>query len=247
MEYRVARFTDRVFLISGGARGLGEAQARGLVAEGAKVVIGDVLVDEGRQLAVDLGSACVFQYLDVTSETAWSEAVALAEKIGNLHGLVNGAGVYTPLSIMETDTAQFERHTKVNQLGTFLGMRAVVQAFERTGSGAIVNMSSTVALRSAPNAIAYTASKWAVRGMTKSAALELAPKNIRVNSVHPGPIDTNMLDVRSREENLRRVQQVPMKRLGTKEEIAGLVLFLLSDESRYMTGSEVTMDGGAAL
>ena len=243
----MARFTDRVFLISGGARGIGEAQARGLVAEGAKVIIGDVLVEEGQRLAAELGAACVFTHLDVTSEAAWSEAVTLAETIGKLHGLVNNAGVYTPVSILDTDTAQFERHTKVNQLGTFLGMRAVISAFERTGSGAIVNMSSTVALRSAPNAIAYTATKWAVRGMTKAAALELAPKNIRVNSVHPGPIDTDMLNVRTREENLRRVQQVPMKRLGTKEEIAGLVLFLLSDEGRYMTGSEVAIDGGAAL
>lgn len=243
----MARFTDRVHLISGGARGLGEAQARGLVAEGGKVVIADVLVQDGEKLARELGEACTFQHLDVTSEAQWADAVAVAEKIGALHGLVNNAGVYTPVSMLETDTAQFERHTRVNQLGTFLGMRAVVSAFERAGGGAIVNMSSTVALRSAPNAIAYTATKWAVRGMTKAAALELAEKNIRVNSVHPGPIDTDMLNVRSREENLRRVQQVPMKRLGTKEEIAGLVLFLLSDESRYMTGSEVAMDGGAAL
>lgn len=243
----MARFTDRVYLISGGARGLGEAQARGLVAEGGKVVIADVLVQDGEKLARELGEACTFQHLDVTSEAQWADAVAVAEKIGALHGLVNNAGVYTPVSMLETDTAQFERHTRVNQLGTFLGMRAVVSAFERAGGGAIVNMSSTVALRSAPNAIAYTATKWAVRGMTKAAALELAEKNIRVNSVHPGPIDTDMLNVRSREENLRRVQQVPMKRLGTKEEIAGLVLFLLSDESRYMTGSEVAMDGGAAL
>ena len=243
----MARFTDRVFLISGGARGLGEAQARGLVAEGGKVVIGDVLVEDGEKLARELGAACTFQGLDVTSEAQWTDAVAVAEKIGKLYGLVNNAGVYTPVSIMDTDIAQFERHTRVNQLGTFLGMRAVISAFERAGGGAIVNMSSTVALRSAPNAIAYTATKWAVRGMTKAAALELAPKNIRVNSVHPGPIDTDMLNVRTREENLRRVQQVPMKRLGTKEEIAGLVLFLLSDESRYMTGSEVAMDGGAAL
>ena len=243
----MARFTDRVYLISGGARGLGEAQARGLVAEGGKVVIADVLVQDGEKLARELGEACTFQPLDVTSEAQWADAVAVAEKIGALHGLVNNAGVYTPVSMLETDTAQFERHTRVNQLGTFLGMRAVVSAFERAGGGAIVNMSSTVALRSAPNAIAYTATKWAVRGMTKAAALELAEKNIRVNSVHPGPIDTDMLNVRSREENLRRVQQVPMKRLGTKEEIAGLVLFLLSDESRYMTGSEVAMDGGAAL
>lgn len=243
----MARFTDRVFLISGGARGLGEAQARGIVAEGGKVVIGDVLVQDGEKLARELGVACTFIHLDVSREAQWADAVAVAEKIGKLYGLVNNAGVYTPVSIADTDTAQFERHTRVNQLGTFLGMRAVVPAFERTGSGAIVNMSSTVALRSAPNAIAYTATKWAVRGMTKAAALELAGKNIRVNSVHPGPIDTDMLNVRSREENLRRVQQVPMKRLGTKEEIAGLVLFLLSDESRYMTGSEVAMDGGAAL
>lgn len=243
----MARFTDRVFLISGGARGLGEAQARGLVAEGGKVVIGDVLAEDGEKLARELGSACVFQRLDVTSEAQWAEAVATAERLGSLFGLVNNAGVYTPVSIADTDTAQFERHTRVNQLGTFLGMRAVVPALDRTGGGAIVNMSSTVALRSAPNAIAYTATKWAVRGMTKAAALELADKNIRVNSVHPGPIDTDMLNVRSREENLRRVQQVPLKRLGTKEEIARLVLFLLCDDSLYMTGSEVAMDGGAAL
>jgi 3alpha(or 20beta)-hydroxysteroid dehydrogenase len=243
----MARFTDKVFLISGGARGLGSAQARALVAEGGRVVIGDLLLEEGRLLAAELGDACVFQPLDVTSESAWSEVVTAAEKFGKLDGLVNNAGVYAPMPMLETDTAQFERHTRINQLGTFLGMRAVIPAFERAGGGVIVNMSSTVALRSAPNAIAYTASKWAVRGMTKAAALELAPKNIRVNSVHPGPIDTDMLSIRSREENLRRVQQVPMKRLGTKEEIAGLVLFLLSDESRYMTGSEVAMDGGAAL
>ncbi len=241
------RFTDKVFLISGGARGLGEAQARRLVAEGAKVVIGDVLMEQGQRLAHELGAACLFQHLDVTSEQAWSDAVTVAEGLGALNGLVNNAGVYTPVSMLETDSAQFERHTRVNQLGTFLGMRSVVPAFVRSGGGAIVNMSSTVALRSAPNAIAYTATKWAVRGMTKAAALELADRNIRVNSVHPGPIDTDMLNVRTRDENLRRVQQVPMKRLGTKEEIAGLVLFLLSDESRYMTGSEVAMDGGAAL
>lgn len=241
------RFTDRVFLISGGARGLGAAQARRLVAEGGKVLIGDVLVEDGEKLAAELGPACRFQHLDVTSEAQWREAVAVAEGMGPLHGLVNNAGVYAPVPLLDTDTAQFERHMRVNQLGTFLGMRSVVPAFEHTGGGAIVNISSTVALRSAPNAIAYTATKWAVRGMTKAAALELADRNIRVNSVHPGPIDTEMLSVRSREDNLRRVQQVPMKRLGTADEIAGLALFLLSDESRYMTGAEVAMDGGCAL
>ena len=241
------RFTGRVFLISGGARGLGEAQARRLVAEGAQVVIGDVRVEEGQKLATELGAACTFQLLDVTSEAQWRDAVALAQGLGNLCGLVNNAGVLEMLSMAETDSAVFERVARINQLGTFLGMQAVVEAFEKTGGGAIVNISSTAGLRASPNAIAYTASKWAVRGMTKAAALELASKNIRVNSVHPGPIDTEMLRVRGEEENLLRAQRVPMKRFGTKEEIAGLVLFLLSDESRYMTGSEVAMDGGISL
>ena len=243
----MTRFNGRVYLLSGAARGIGAAQARQLVGEGGMVVIADVLIDEGRKLASELGSACVFQPLDVTSEAQWSEAVAVAERMGTLHGLVNNAGVYAPFPLVETSLSEFERHVRINQTGTFLGMRSVVAAFERTGKGSIVNMSSTVALRSAPNSIAYTATKWAVRGMTKAAALELADKNIRVNSVHPGPIDTDMLNVRTREENLKRVQQVPMKRLGTADEIAALVLFLLSDESRYMTGSEVAMDGGCAL
>lgn len=243
----MAQFSGKVFLVSGGARGLGEAQARLIVASGGQVVIGDVLEAEGRALAAELGAACVFQRLDVTQENAWADAVTAAEKLGPLHGLANNAGVYKPLSMLATDTAEFERQIRINQLGTFLGMRAVIGAFERTGSGAIVNMSSTVALRSAPNSIAYTASKWAVRGMTKAAALELVDKNIRVNSVHPGPIDTDMISVRSAEDNLKRVSQVPMKRLGTKEEIAKLVIFLLSDDSSYMTGSEVAIDGGCAL
>ena len=237
-----------VFLISGGARGLGSAQARLLVQHGAKVLIGDLLIEEGQALAQELGAACRFLPLDVSVEDQWAAAVLAAEQMGALRGLVNNAGVYKPMPMMDSSSvAEFQRHVSVNQFGTFLGMRAVVPAFERSGQGAIVNMSSTVGLRSAPNAIAYTATKWAVRGMTKAAALELAPRNIRVNSVHPGPIDTHMLDVRTREENLVRVQQLPMKRLGTKEEIAKLVLFLLSDDSRFMTGSEVAMDGGAAL
>ncbi len=241
------RFTDQVFLISGGARGLGAAQARALVAEGARVVIGDVLAVEGRQLAAELGQACRFQLLDVTSETQWAAAVDCARGIGELRGLVNNAGVLIMLPMMETSAAEFERLTRVNQLGTFIGMKAVVAALEQSGGGAIVNLSSVAGLRGTPNALAYSASKWAVRGMTKAAALELAPKNIRVNSVHPGPIDTDMMRVRGEEENLTRTQRIPMKRFGTAKEVAGLVLFLLSDESRYMTGSEVAMDGGISL
>jgi 3alpha(or 20beta)-hydroxysteroid dehydrogenase len=243
----MSRFQGKVVLVSGGARGMGAAEARMLVAEGAKVVIGDVLEDEGRRLAAELGGASVFVRQDVTEQADWDRAVAAAVALGGLHGLVNNAGIYKPGTLMETDAAMFERHLRVNQFGCFLGMKAVVGPMERSGGGSIVNISSTVGLRAAPNSIAYTATKWALRGMTKAAALELLPRGIRVNSVHPGPIDTEMLSIRTREENLRRVQQVPIKRLGTAEEVARVVLFLLSDETLYMTGAEVAIDGGASL
>jgi 3alpha(or 20beta)-hydroxysteroid dehydrogenase len=242
------RFENRVYVVSGGSRGLGAAMARRLVAEGGRVLVGDVLQEQGRALAAELGPACRFVPLDVTDEAQWTAAVAAAESLGPVHGLVNNAGVYKPVPLLAPDSpAEFRRHVDINQTGTFLGMRAIVAALERTGSGSIVNISSTVGLRSAPNSIAYTGTKWAVRGMTKTAALELVGRNIRVNSVHPGPIDTEILRVRTDEENRQRVQQVPMKRLGTPEEVAAAVLFLLSDESSYTTGAELAVDGGTVL
>ncbi len=242
------RFTGRVFLLSGAARGLGGAQARRIVADGGSVVIGDVLVQAGQALAAELGPAAQFVELDVTEPDQWQRAVAAAQAMGPVHGLVNNAGVYAPVPLQADDgLAQFERHVRINQTGVFLGLRSVVPALKSSGAGSIVNISSTVGLRSAPNAIAYTATKWAVRGMTKSAALELVRDNIRVNSVHPGPIDTDMLSVRTPEQNQARIAQIPMGRLGTPEEVANVVCFLLSDESRYMTGSELAVDGGCAL
>jgi 3alpha(or 20beta)-hydroxysteroid dehydrogenase len=246
-EAGMTGFEGRVFLVSGGARGLGAAQARALVAAGARVVVADVLDDRAAALAGALGAACASCHLDVTSESDWAQAVAVAEALGPLRGLVNNAGVYRPQPLVETSVAEFERHMRVNQLGTFLGMRAVAGALERSGGGSIVNLSSTAGLRAVPNAFAYTGTKWAVRGMTKAAALELVGRNIRVNSVHPGPTDTEMLHVRTPEENQQRARQIPMQRQGTADEIAGLVLFLLSDASRFMTGAELAMDGGAAL
>jgi 3alpha(or 20beta)-hydroxysteroid dehydrogenase len=248
-EDRMRRFDGKVVLISGGARGQGAAEARLLVAEGGKVVLGDLLEAEGQALAAELGpSSALFLRQDVTEEADWARAVAAAvETFGGLHGLVNNAGIYVPKTLMETDAALFERHMRVNQLGCFLGMKAVVPAMERAGGGAIVNISSVAGLRGSPGAIAYSATKWALRGMTKAAALDLAPRGIRVNSVHPGPIDTEMLKVRTPEQNRARVELVPMKRMGTAEEVAKLVLFLLSDDSAYITGAEVAIDGGAAL
>jgi 3alpha(or 20beta)-hydroxysteroid dehydrogenase len=241
------RLKNKVILISGGARGQGAAEARLFVAEGARVVLGDVLESEGNQLAADLGKAAVFVRQDVTKEADWEQAVHAAEAFGGLHGMVNNAGIYQPRTLMDTDTELFERHMRINQLGCFLGMKCVVPIMERSGGGSIVNISSVAGLRGSPGAIAYSATKWALRGMTKAAAIDLAPRRIRVNSVHPGPIDTEMLKVRTPEQNEARLQLVPMHRMGTADEVASLVLFLLSDESAYITGAEVAIDGGATL
>jgi 3alpha(or 20beta)-hydroxysteroid dehydrogenase len=242
------RFKGRVYLISGAARGIGRAIATRVVSEGGKVLIGDLKHELGQALATELGSNAAYHPLDVTREGDWLETVARAERMGPLQGLVNNAGVYFPKTMLAEDSVQdFAQHVAVNQTGVFLGMRSIVPAFERSGEGSIVNLSSTVGLRSAPNAFAYTATKWAVRGMTKAAALELANQNIRVNSVHPGPIDTDLIKIRGDAHNKARAAQIPMKRMGTAQEVAGLVCFLLSDESRYMTGSELAIDGGAAM
>jgi 3alpha(or 20beta)-hydroxysteroid dehydrogenase len=242
------RLSGKIILISGGARGQGAAEARLFVAEGAKVVIGDVLEAEGQRLAAELGNAAIFVRQDVTRENDWAKATDAATTLGGgLHGLVNNAGIYQPNTLMDTDTELFERHMRVNQLGCFLGMKAVVPLMEKSGGGSIVNISSVAGLRGSPGAIAYSATKWALRGMTKAAAVDLAPRKIRVNSIHPGPIDTEMLNVRTPEQNQRRLQAVPMKRMGTAQEVANLVLFLLSEESGYITGAEVAIDGGATL
>jgi 3alpha(or 20beta)-hydroxysteroid dehydrogenase len=241
------RLNGKIVLISGGARGQGAAEARLCAAEGARVVIGDVLEREGRQLASELGDAAAFVRQDVTQESDWATAVNAARQFGGLHGLVNNAGIYQPRTLMETDTELFDRHMRVNQLGCFLGMKAVVPLMERSGGGSIINISSVAGLRGSPGAIAYSATKWALRGMTKAAAIDLAPRGIRVNSVHPGPIDTEMLKVRTPEQNRQRLELVPMKRMGTADEVASLVLFLLSAESGYITGAEIAIDGGATL
>jgi 3alpha(or 20beta)-hydroxysteroid dehydrogenase len=242
----MARFDGKVILISGGARGQGAAEARLLVAQGAKVAIGDVLEREGSDLAKELGSAAKFVRQDVTQEADWARAVQAAESLGPLNGLINNAGIFQPAYMLETDTELWERHIRINQFGCFLGMKAVVPAMERAGGGSIVNISSVAGLRGSPGAFAYSATKWALRGMTKAAAMDLAKRKIRVNSVHPGPIDTDMLSFWTEEHRAVRLKSVPARRMGTADEVAQLVLFLLSDESTYITGAEVAIDGAAS-
>ncbi|MBX3529439.1 MAG: SDR family oxidoreductase [Rhizobiaceae bacterium] len=234
----------KVVLITGAARGQGAAEARLFHAEGAAVLLGDIRDEVGEALARELGGASRYVRLDVTSEDDWTRAIATAEAMGGLHGLLNNAGVYRPGTIAETDAALWQQHVGVNQFGCYLGMRAAAPAIERSGGGAIVNISSVAGQRGSDNAFAYCATKWALRGMSRAAARELAPRGIRVNCIFPGIIDTEMLDPWTEADHRTRVAAVPMKRKGSANEIAEVALFLLSQRSSYMTGAEIAVDGG---
>ena len=240
----MGRLDGKVAIITGAARGQGEAEARLFAAEGARVVVADVLEDEGAAVASSLGDAAVFCRLDVTDEDQWRYAVDLAEdRFGPVDVLVNNAGVLMFQPIDKTDPADFERVMRVNVHGVFLGIRAVTPSMERAGGGSIVNISSTAGLTGLPFLGAYVASKWAVRGLTKTAAIDLGGKGIRVNSVHPGGIDTPMLAGTSPDAPFYR--RLPVPRMGRADVAARAVLFLASDESSYTTGAELAVDGGA--
>jgi 3alpha(or 20beta)-hydroxysteroid dehydrogenase len=236
----MGRVEGKVALITGGAQGMGAAHAQLLAAEGARVVIGDIFDEQGLALAGDLGDSAQFLHLDVTQPADWSAAVeATLSRFGKLDVLVNNAGTRAVGRLGTFDLSKWHHVIDVNLTGTFLGMRAVVEPMTSAGSGSIINISSIEGLRGAPLAHPYVASKWAVRGLTKSAALELAPLNIRVNSVHPGFIRTPM--TAGVPEDL---VGVPLGRGGDAHEVATFVLFLASDESAYATGSEFIVDGG---
>jgi 3alpha(or 20beta)-hydroxysteroid dehydrogenase len=236
----VGRVDGKTALISGGARGMGAAHARRLVAEGARVVIGDVLKDEGQDLADELGPAAAFAVLDVTEPASWADTIALTEAtFGPLDVLVNNAGVGGGTkALLDIDLAFWQRVIDVNLTGTFLGLQAGVRAMT-AGGGSIVNVSSIFGLRGMPVIHPYVAAKFATRGLAKSVALEVAHLGIRVNSVHPGMIVTPMTATRAAD-----TLDIPLGRPGEAEEVAHLVLFLASDESAYCTGAEFTIDGG---
>ena len=246
------RLAGKVALLSGAARGLGAAEARLFAAEGAKVVIGDVRDAEGEAVAKELGAGALYQHLDVTREEDWAEAVsATTEAFGALHVLVNNAGIAEAAPLAEMTLESYRRVTEVNQTGVFLGMRAVVEPMTAAGGGSIVNVSSIDGLIGMDGILSYVASKWAVRGMTKTAARELAPRGIRVNSIHPGFVPTQLaVEDESLLEGIQGLirahaeRLAPLGRAGRPEEIARLALFLASDESSYSTGSEFVADGG---
>jgi 3alpha(or 20beta)-hydroxysteroid dehydrogenase len=234
------RLAKKVALVSGGARGLGAAHARAIVAEGGKVVIGDVLDVEGRALAAELGDAARYVHLDVTSCEEWATAVAVAvDTFGLLNVLVNNAGIWNHGAIGEYTIEQWDRIMSINVTGAFLGITAARDALVASAPSSIVNTSSTAGIQGNPFVHGYVASKFAIRGLTKSVALELGPLNVRVNSVHPGVIRTPMTD------GLEVGGQIgALRRIGEPEEVAALVVFLASDESSFQTGAEFIVDGG---
>lgn len=240
----MGRLDGKIALITGGARGQGEAEGQRFREEGAEVYLTDVLIEQGQAAAAAIGATFIEH--DVTDSHAWSRAIERIEKEkGRLDVLVNNAGIFQMKGMVETERELWDRTIAINQTGVFLGLQAVAPVMIRQGSGSMINISSVAGLRGSGGAFAYGASKWAVRGMTKSAAQELSPYGVRVNSIHPGIIETAMVDEFSRKGINERVrQQIPMGHYAEASEVANLALFLASDESRYCSGSEFVVDGG---
>ena len=244
------RLDGKVALISGGARGMGAFEAKLFTQEGAKVVIGDVLEDEGKRTEAEIaqaGGECVFVHLDVTNEESWQRAVQeVISRFGKLDILINNAGIYRTNTLENTTSEQWDQVMDINVKGLFRGTKAAIPEMRKAGAGSIVNMSSVAGLVGDHISTAYTASKGAVRLLTKSTAIQYGHHGIRANSVHPGTIDTPMTaDLLSKEEYRQdRVKRVPLGRLGRSEDVAFGVLYLASDEASFVTGSELVIDGG---
>ena len=238
------RLEGKVAIITGAAQGMGASHARKFVEEGAKVVLTDLNKEKGEALSAELGENALFVSQNVTSAEDWANVVAEAEKtFGKVDVLVNNAGITMAKSILQTTEEEYRRIVEINQVSVFLGMKTVIPAMQKAGGGSIVNISSMNGL--VAGAIGYTDTKFAVRGMTKAAAIECANYGIRVNSVHPGVIATPMVvqeDTKAAVEAFSK--HIPLKRVAEPEEVSNLVLYLACDESSYSTGSEFVIDGG---
>ncbi len=248
----MGRLDGKVALISGGARGQGAAEARLFAREGAKVVFGDLLDDDGQRVEAEIraaGNDAIYVHLDVTNEDSWRAAVSTAEQTyGKLNVLINNAGILNRKKIEETTEDDLDLILAVNLKGVFLGTKHAIPAMRRAGGGSIINISSIAGLVGSPHGSpSYTATKGGVRLFTKSIAVQHAKDNIRCNSVHPGPIETPMIQesLDDPEERAMRLQRTPLGRIGKVEDIAYGVLYLASDESSFVTGSELVIDGGA--
>jgi 3alpha(or 20beta)-hydroxysteroid dehydrogenase len=238
---REGRVTGKVALISGGARGMGASHAQALVSEGARVVIGDILDDDGHAVAEKLGEAAYFVHLDVADPDQWDRAVdASVNRFGRLDALVNNAGIVKLGSLRGSSVSDWQRVLDVNLTGAYLGMRAAIEPMIAGGGGSIVNISSVEGLAGSARLHSYVAAKFGLRGITKSAAVELAEHNIRVNSIHPGLVHTPM----SKGVTEEFMTPIPMRRGASPEEVSTFVVFLVSDESAYATGAEFVVDGG---
>lgn len=240
----MGRLDNKVAVITGGAAGMGEAHVRLFVNEGAKVVFTDINEDAGLTLEKELGANVKFIKHDVTNKSGWDIVIQTAEaQFGPIQVLVNNAGISMNKSIMDITEEEYRKIVDINQVSVFLGMKAVIPSMQKSGSGSIINISSINGL--VGGAIGYTDTKFAVRGMTKAAALQLSPLGIRVNSVHPGVIETPMVTGGDAFEVIQQfAKQIPVRRIAKPEEVSNLVLYLASDESSYSTGAEFVVDGG---
>lgn len=241
------RLDGKVAIITGAARGQDEAEARLFSAEGAKVVVADVLADEAAAVAADIGEGAHAVALDVTDEEAWGEVVAATEeRWGPVTTLVNNAGILDFSAVERYDAGRFRTVLEVNVVGAFLGIKSVTASMERSGHGSIINISSNGGMEGLPFLSAYSTSKWALRGLSRSAAIELGRRSIRVNTVHPGGIDTPMtrFGADAADDSAAFYQTLPIRRMGTVDDVAPVVLFLASDEAGYVTGAEYVVDGG---
>lgn len=243
----MGRLTGKTAIVTGGARGMGEATVRLFAQEGAKVVIADMLGDDGQALADELGDAALFHKTDVSREEDWNALLKAAESFGTPDILVNNAAVQRFRSILECEADEFRNVLDINLLGTFLGLKIVGREMVRKRRGSIVNISSVDGMRGANGYAAYSTSKWGVRGLTKVAAMEFGPRGVRVNSVHPGAVLTVMgnptgAPVESIDQGLGSA--VPLQRMGRAHEVANASLFLASDEASYVCGAEIAVDGG---